>query len=151
MWKSKRERELESRVETLRVDLQHRIDQINRRDLDEEEKRKRLIMLHNEEIAKLTQAHEHKLRDIEKDREIERREAKFAMEHAVAEGTKELIAENIKFKQENAVLKKENLVMEKVVNINKDIVDVKELVRNLVQKLPTIDLKSLSITNNGKK
>jgi hypothetical protein len=41
--------------------------------------------------------------------------------------------------------------MEKVVNINKDIVDVKELVRNLVQKLPTIDLKSLTVNNNGGK
>lgn len=75
----------------------------------------------------------------------------FKMDHIAEKKTAELKKKNIELEQRNAVLEKENGVMEKVVNINKDIIDVKDLVRNLVQKLPTIDLKSLSIVNNGKK
>ena len=75
------------------------------------------------------------------------RSLKFNLEHLETKKLKEkqeIIAE---LKEQNAVLQKENAMLDRIVDLNGDIVDIKELINTLIGKLPTIDLKSLTVHN----
>lgn len=48
--------------------------------------------------------------------------------------------------KEAAILKKELEITQKLINVNGDIIDIKELVKSLIAKLPEIDLKNINIT-----
>jgi len=49
-----------------------------------------------------------------------------------------------------AVLTKEKEMLDKMVDLNADVVDVKNLVSQLINKLPQIDIKGLTVNNHSK-
>ena len=72
------------------------------------------------------------------------------MRHLKDEEVKKAREEVTKVSKELAVLKKENEMLKSITDVNADIIDVKDLMNKLVEKLPSIDLKSLTIQNTGK-
>jgi hypothetical protein len=119
---------LESEVETLTEQKKYREDEIKRKDLD-----------HAGEIKTLKQDHVLALKEKE-----------FEMKHFKDEELKGLHDKIVVLEKEKAVLEKENKMLDKIVDLNGDIVDVKELINQLIKKIPTMDLKSLTINNTGK-
>jgi hypothetical protein len=57
---------------------------------------------------------------------------------------------NVKLTNKNDVLTKENEMMKEMVDINADIVDVKDIINKLIDKLPEVNLKSLTVNTNNK-
>lgn len=55
-----------------------------------------------------------------------------------------------KLTNSNAVLTKENEMMNKMVDINADIVDVKGIINQLINKLPEVNLSNLTINTESK-
>lgn len=50
--------------------------------------------------------------------------------------------------KENAVLKKEIEMLTKITDLNADVIDVKGLVKDLINKLPSINISGLSVNSN---
>jgi hypothetical protein len=83
----------------------------------------------------------------EKEHELTLKEKEFELKHFKDEEVKKLQNELNEQKQTNAVLKKENEMLDKITNLNADIIDIKDLVSNLINKLPEIKLNNLTISN----
>lgn len=65
-----------------------------------------------------------------------------------AKATMELATENQKLKTDLAVAQANVAHLEKIVNINADIYDIKNIINKVVEKLPTINLTSLSASTS---
>lgn len=72
--------------------------------------------------------------------------AKFRDNSDLAEKDAEIAKNNIQI----AELKKENEMMKKIVDLNADIIDVKNLVSKLIEKLPEIKLNNLTVSTHAK-
>lgn len=90
-----------------------------------------------------------KLKEVESDHKLELKEKEFELRHFKDDEVKSLNKDVSDKSQEIAVLKKENEMLGKITNLNADIIDIKDLVNKLVDKLPTINLSSISV--NGDK
>lgn len=102
-----------------------------------------------EQLAIQQRMHQMRLNELEAEHKIELREKDFQMKHAKDEEVvklQKLLAEE---KERNAVLNAEKIMLDRIVDLNGDIVDVKSLVERLIDKLPQIDLKSLTVNNHG--
>jgi hypothetical protein len=101
----------------------------------------------NEELR-----HTHKLEvaDLNNTHKLELKEKEFELKHFKDEEVKKLQAELSSSKQDNAVLRKENEMLQKITDLNADIIDIKSLVANLIDKLPTINLQNLTLQNGSK-
>lgn len=101
----------------------------------------------NEELK-----HTHKLEvaEINNSHKLELKEKEFELKHFKDEEVKKLLSELSDSKQNNAVLKKENEMLQKITDLNADIIDIKELVANLIDKLPTINLQNLTLNGSNK-
>ena len=84
---------------------------------------------------------------LDQDKALALNEKEFELKHFKDEETKALSEKLAKANQEIAVLKKENEMLDKITNLNADIIDIKDLVNKLVEKLPTINLSSLTVQN----
>lgn len=93
--------------------------------------------------------HKLELLELKKNHELSLKEKEFEMRHFKDDEMQKVRQELAESKQENAVLKKENQMLEKITDLNADIIDIKSLVNNLIEKLPTINLSSLTL--NGTK
>ena len=51
-------------------------------------------------------------------------------------------------RQKVAVLEEKNKMLDRIIDLDADIIDVKDLVTNLIKKLPEINLKSINVTNS---
>lgn len=96
-------------------------------------------------MARKTHEFDMYVEKIKKDHELEIREKEFELTHIKDEEVLRLKKENRTLEQENAVLKKENSMLDKLIDVNADIINVKELVERLIEKLPNIDIKSLTV------
>lgn len=96
--------------------------------------------LHSLAIAKL-----------QADQSIALKEKEFELKHFKDEEMKKAQDKLIAKEQENAVLKKENEMLVKITDLNADVIDVKDLVNNLIEKLPTVNLTSLTVQSTEKK
>ena len=83
----------------------------------------------------------HKFRIAEKD---------FELKHFKDNEVKKLREENTKLQKEMAILEERTRQLEKLVDLNGDIVDVKSLIEKLIGKLPSIDLKNLTVNTSSK-
>jgi hypothetical protein len=92
-------------------------------------KERELVYSHNEEIMKL----------------------KFKLDNFESTKIEELNKLLSSANTEISVLKKENDMLNKMIDVNTDIVDVKTLVEKLIQKLPNIDIKNLTIGESSNK
>ena len=104
---------------------------------------------YKEKVRELESKHRLDLLELKKNQEYALKEKEFELKHFKDDEIVKLRDEISKEKQDNAVLKKENQMLEKITDLNADIIDIKSLVNNLIEKLPTINLSSLTL--NGTK
>lgn len=91
--------------------------------------------------------------------ELKKRDQEHTL--AIAKLKAEQLNENLNFKdtelekerelrrkaeKEIAVFKKENEMLTKITDLNGDVIDIKELVSNLIKKLPEINVSTLNFT-----
>lgn len=102
------------------------------------------------ELDEANRHHKHEVEDlaIANRRAIEQKE--FDMKHFKDTELKKAVDEKIVLEKKVAVLEAENKMLNKITDVNADVLDVKELVKGLINKLPTIDLKSLTVQNMTK-
>ena len=98
--------------------------------------RKLTDVRHNYALQIETLKHEHKLALQQKE---------FDLKHFKDDKVKKLNGEKVELQKKVAVLEQETMMLDKLVDVNADIIDVKELVKGLINKIPTIDLKSLTV------
>lgn len=95
--------------------------------------------------------HEMQLKEIKTDHKLALKEKEFELKYFKDEEVKKMQKEISDKDQNIAVLKKENEMLGKITNLNADIIDIKDLVNKLVDKLPTINLSSLTVNGNNQK
>lgn len=99
-------------------------------------------------IADLKHQHEMTIQRMEQEKALALKEKEFELKHFKDDEVQKLKSEVSDLKQSVAVLTKENEMLGKITNLNADIIDIKDLVANLIGKLPEIKLSNLTV-NNG--
>ena len=89
------------------------------------------------------------LAEMESNHKLALKEKEFELKHFKDDETKKLSDELAEAKKNIAVLEKENEMLGKITNLNADIIDIKDLVVNLINKLPEIKLNNLTIQNEN--
>ena len=101
--------------------------------------------------ARMSNDHDLEIKDLESEHRLALKEKEFELKHFKDEEIKVTKDEVTEMAKKLAVLTKENEMLKSITDVNADIIDVKDLVSKLVEKLPSIDLKSLTINNTDKK
>src|SRR5690348_10464423 len=109
-----------------------------------EEKIQDLHHDHKKEVNDLVTDHQLELREIKKDHELEIKTFEFKLKNFENEEVLKLTKELNEAKQKIAVLEERTTQLDKIVDLNADIVDVKEIINSLIKKLPQIDLQKLT-------
>lgn len=99
-------------------------------------------------IAELVHKHEMEIQRMKQDKELALKEKEFELKHFKDDEIQKAKEEISELRQKVAVLTKENEMLGKITNLNADIIDIKDLVANLIGKLPEIKLSNLTV-NNG--
>ena len=89
--------------------------------------------------------HELKIMELESEYFLGLREKEFELKHFKDEEIKKIREAHTALDKVHAVLRKENELLKEVTDVNSDIIDVKELVTKLIEKMPNIDLKNLTV------
>lgn len=79
---------------------------------------------------------------------LEIKQKDFDMKHFKDTELKKSLDEKVALGQKVAVLEAQNKMLNKITDLNGDVLDVKKLVSDLIGKLPTINLKSLTVQND---
>lgn len=98
-----------------------------------------------ETVRELESKHRLEILELNKNHELTLKEKEFELKHFKDDEIVELRTKVASVEQKNAVLEKENEMLEKITNLNADIIDIKDLVSNLIEKLPTINLQNLTL------
>lgn len=101
-------------------------------------------------IKQLTHEHEIAIDKLKQSHKLELKEKEFEMEHFKDEELKKKDKKIVELEKDLAEYKKENKMLEKMIDMNADVVDVKNLVEQLIKKLPEVNLKSLTINSKSK-
>lgn len=80
--------------------------------------------------------------------ELTLKEKEFELKHFESEKVKELNDQKVDLEKKLAIATKEIEMLVKITDLNADIVDVKDLVKNLIEKLPEIKISNLSVTQH---
>lgn len=72
------------------------------------------------------------------------KEKEFDLKHFKDEEISQLKGKIVDLEREKAVLENQVKMLDKIVGLNADIIDVKELVKTLINKLPEIKISSLN-------
>ncbi len=105
---------------------------------------------HQIEIKAIEQEHEFEISELRQDHKLELKQKEYDITHFKDDELKKEREETIKLRGELAVAKKENEMLDRLVNVNADIVDVKDLIGKLIGKLPEVNLKELTIHTGTK-
>lgn len=105
---------------------------------------------YNIEIKNLKNDHEIEKKKIMASHEIELNEKEFEIRHKTDDEILDLKKEVNAKDQEIAVLKQKVEMLDKIVDINSDIIDVKQLVSDLIGKLPEIKITNLGGSSKDK-
>lgn len=103
------------------------------------------------QIRELKHSHELRLKELEQEKALALKEKEFELKHFKDDEVKNLSQEVSKLERQVAVLQKENEMLGKITNLNADIIDIKDLVANLINKLPEIKLNNLTLNGNSDK
>lgn len=106
---------------------------------------------YKEHLSEAQSRHRLEILELKKNHELALKEKEFEMRHFKDDEIAKVRDELAKVKEDNAVLKKENQMLEKITDLNADIIDIKSLVNNLIEKLPTINLSSLTLNGSHDK
>jgi len=101
-------------------------------------------------VKELSSANEMKIRELEKTHELKLKEKEFELKHFKDEEIKKLEGVIAEMKLKCKEVETKNTMLDKMVDLNAGIIDVKKLVETLIQKIPTFDLKNLTINSNTK-
>lgn len=101
-------------------------------------------------ISELKAKHERDITKVKFDHDLEKKTIEFTMKNFKDEEILTKNKEIEKLTNSNAVLTKENEMMNKMVDINADIVDVKDIINKLINKLPEVNLSSINVTTAAK-
>lgn len=105
---------------------------------------------HDIVIKDLNSENSRKIEDLKHSHKLEIADLKFEMKNFKDE---EILEKNKKIEEltnKNAVLVKENEMMNKMVDINADIIDVKDIINQLIKKMPEVNLSSLTVNTTNK-
>ena len=102
------------------------------------------------EIKEINHNHNIEIRELKKDHELALKENEFILKHFKDEEVQGLKKELSQKEQELAVLQKENEMLIKITNLNADIIDIKDLVSKLIDKLPEVNLTNLTLNAPNK-
>lgn len=125
----------------------------------DEEKTIEKLKLQIKDLKDDIQDYRKSIREMELNQELEVKEIKhahslelltkqFEIEHKT-DGDKDTLNKKVQELEKTlGIVTKEKEMLEKIVDISADIIDIKELVKTLIQKIPTIDIKSLNVTSS---
>jgi hypothetical protein len=102
-------------------------------------------------IKEVEHGYQLQIAELKKDNELAIKEKEFELKHFKDEEIQKLQKEVSVKEQKIAVLEKENEMLGKITNLNADIIDIKDLVNKLIEKLPTLNLSNLTIHNGTDK
>ncbi|MBW2968548.1 hypothetical protein KY314_00310 [Candidatus Woesearchaeota archaeon] len=117
--------------------------------LDETESKDKKIKELEGQLAKLQLDNELAIKKLENEHKLELKDKEFELRHYKDNTIKNLQSEVNEKEKEIEVLKKENEMMKKITDLNADIIDIRKLVEKLIDKLPEINLQSLTVKNNS--
>ncbi len=98
-------------------------------------------------INDINHSWELKTQKSESDHEIALKEKDFQLKHFSSEEIKKLESRIVTLERDLAVQKQKNEMLDKITDLNADVIDVKDLVKNLINKLPEVKISSLAVTN----
>ena len=103
------------------------------------------------EQAELTvkKKHELEIKEVEQECDAKVRELKHKLENAENDKIKELQAEVHELEKENQKLKTKVEMLDGITDVNGDVIEVQNLVEQLIEKLPEINLESLTVNNSS--
>ncbi len=104
-----------------------------------------------EENKKKDLDNELKVKRLDAEHEIIINEKNFEIKHLESEKVKELQVKLTEAEQKIAVFTKQVEMLDKIVDLNADVIDVKDLVTKLIDKLPEIKLTTLAGSTGTKK
>jgi len=104
---------------------------------------KTMRLNHSLEIINLKNDNEISIKKLEAQQEIALNEKEFEIRHQTSDEVLKLKTQVNNKDTEIAVLKQKVEMLDKIVDINSDIIDVKQLVSDLIGKLPEIKITSL--------
>lgn len=136
-------------IDELNEQHKHKIEAKDKIIEDQAKVKARLIEDHERVIRQMQFDTELKIANLKKDHEITLKEKAFELTHHKDVELKTM-ADSLTAKDvELQVAKKENEIMKQVTDLNGDILDVKDVVNKLIEKLPQINLTSLTVAQNG--
>jgi len=97
---------------------------------------------HKLELASLKQNHQMEIDKLKNDHSLALSQKEFELNHSADERVKEAEGKAAESDKKLAVAAKENEMLVKITDLNKDVIDVKELVTNIINKLPTVNITS---------
>lgn len=97
--------------------------------------------------------HEHKMEteSLEKEHELAVKDFTFKIDHLESETIKSLRKELTEANSKIKVFEKEVEMMKSIVDLNADIVDVKDIINQLIDKLPTVNLDTINVESKSGK
>lgn len=96
-------------------------------------------------VKELELNHNIEVKELESNHKLELKQKEFDIKHFKDEEMKALGAKVGEKDQKIAVLEKENEMLKKITDLNADVIDVKDLVTQLIKKLPEVNITSLSV------
>ena len=123
------------------------------REAKSEERKSNDVLINNlrEERRTMEQDFNHEVKDLKKDHELKLKEKEFEIKHLADERVKKAEEDVVKMREELSVAKKENEMLGKITDLNADVIDVKKLVSDLINKLPNVNITAGIATGGGGK
>lgn len=112
------------------------------------ERDERLVSLLREK-EELSFNHRLELQAKESEHKLKLQEKEFEITHYKDNEVKALQDEKISLEKKVAVMEKQNELLERLIDFNGDIVDVKDLIANLMAKLPEVKISNITAMSNG--
>lgn len=136
-------------IDELNEEHAETVKRLNKTIESKEKDNERLTEDHDRVVRQMQFDHQLALANLKKDHEIALKEKSFELTHHKDVELKTM-ADSLTAKDvELQVAKKENEIMKQVTDLNGDILDVKDVVNKLIEKLPQINLTSLTVAQNG--
>lgn len=102
------------------------------------------------ELKEATRNYELSLKSLQEEHKLKLKEKEFELKHFKDEELKKLEGTIADMRLKCKEVETKNLMLDRMVDLNAGIIDVKKLVETLIQKIPTFDLKNLTINSNAK-
>jgi hypothetical protein len=104
----------------------------------------RLEQKYSNKVEALESTQQIEINELKSTHELEVKELNFKIAHNESEDTKKAKDELVKEQTKNAVLEQKVEMLDKIVDLNADVIDVKDLVTQLINKLPEVKISSLA-------